>query len=239
MRPSASGKTRSARTLSASRSASAVRVVVRDAEQHEQPGADRGDLARRRRAPAARDDALRPAPASRPRAAARPTARARRCTGAAPAPSSSPARCVSRGMMSIRQQKCSAPRGAVRTHMFSGGEAPSRRRRRSSASCSSARAGRPVVLEARARAPRGEHQLERQLGRPRREQHRLVVDRDDALAQPDLLLHVVAEQVAAHRAHRVGAEALALAGDRGGHEVQRVELRVRVRQRRAGLAGAR
>ena len=44
MRPSASGKTRSARTLSASRSASASAVVVGDAEQHEQPGADRGDL---------------------------------------------------------------------------------------------------------------------------------------------------------------------------------------------------
>ena len=35
---------------------------------------------------------------------------------------------------------------------------------------------------------------------------------------------------------RVGAEALALARDDGGNEVQRVDLRVGVRQRRAGLA---
>ena len=41
MRPSASGKIRSARTLSARRSASCGAVLVRDAEQHEQPRADR------------------------------------------------------------------------------------------------------------------------------------------------------------------------------------------------------
>ena len=37
--------------------------------------------------------------------------------------------------MSIRQQKCSAPRGAVRTHRLSGGLAPRRRARRHRASC--------------------------------------------------------------------------------------------------------
>ena len=38
--------------------------------------------------------------------------------------------------MSIRQQKCSAPRGAVRTHRLSGGLAPNRRLSRPSASWS-------------------------------------------------------------------------------------------------------
>ena len=40
----------------------------------------------------------------------------------------------------------------------------------------------------------------------------------------------------AHRARRVGAEALALARDHRRHEVERVQLGVRVRQRGAGLA---
>ena len=56
------------------------------------------------------------------------------------------------------------------------------------------------------------------------------------VAQLDLLLDEVLQQVAAHRALGVGAEALALAGHDGGDEVQRVDLRVRVRQRGAGLA---
>ena len=153
-----------------------------------------------------------------------------------PVPSSSPARCVSRGWISIRQQKCSAPLGAVRTHRFSGGLAPSRARRRRSASCSSAAPVGPSSSK-RARARRGrEHEVERHARGVGRHQHGLVVDRDDPLAPADLLLHEVGEQVAAHRAHGVGAEALALAGDRGGHEVQRVQLRVGVRERGAGLA---
>ena len=138
--------------------------------------------------------------------------------------------------MSIRQQNVSAPRGAVRIHRFSGGEAPRRRRSRSSASCSSAAPVGPVVLEARARAPRDEHQLERQPRGVGRQQHRVVVDRDDAVAHPHLLLQQVGEQVAAHRARRVGGEALALARDAGGDERQRVELRVGVRERGAALA---
>ena len=139
-------------------------------------------------------------------------------------------------MISIRQQKWSAPRGAVRTHRFSGGLAPSRR----------AQAAQRVVQQRGARSgrrPRSARAARRGASiswngsarRVRRHQHGLVVDRDDPLAPADLLLHEVGEQVAAHRAHGVGAEALALAGDRGGHEVQRVELRVRVRQRGAGL----
>ena len=97
-------------------------------------------------------------------------------------PSSSPARCVSRGTMSMRQQKCSAPRGAVRTHMFSGGlraEAPPEAPQRV---VQQRRAGRAVVLEAGPRPPRREHQLVGQPRRVRRQQDGLVVDRDDPLA---------------------------------------------------------
>ena len=43
MRPSASAKIRSARTLSARRSHDRLVVVVGDAQQHEHPGADRAD----------------------------------------------------------------------------------------------------------------------------------------------------------------------------------------------------
>ena len=57
--------------------------------------------------------------------------------------------------------------------------------------------------------------------------------------RPHLLLHEVGEQVAAHRADGVGAEALALAGDERGDEVQGVELGVGVRQRGAALGAAR
>src|SRR4051795_11392385 len=55
-------------------------------------------------------------------------------------------------------------------------------------------------------------------------------------ALANLLLHEVAEQVAAHRPRCVRGEALPLAGDRGRHEPERVELRVRVWKRGAGLA---
>ncbi len=44
MRPSASGKTRSAAHLVGEPVAGRLVVVVADAEQHEQPGADRRDL---------------------------------------------------------------------------------------------------------------------------------------------------------------------------------------------------
>ena len=112
----------------------------------------------------------------------------------------------------------------------------SRRRRRSSASCSSAAPVGPSSSK-RARGRRGTSMSwNGQARRVGRDQHRLVVDRDDAIAHPHLLLHEVGEQVAAHRARRVGAEALALAGDRGRDERQRVELRVGVRERGAALA---
>ena len=136
----------------------------------------------------------------------------------------------------MRQQNVSAPRGAVRIQRFSGGEAPSRRRSRSSASCRSAAPVGPSSSK-RACGRRGTsiswNGSARRVGR---HQHRLVVDRDDPVAHPHLLLHEVAEQVAAHRPRRVGAEALALAGDRRRDERQRVELRVRVRERGAALA---
>ena len=56
--------------------------------------------------------------------------------------------------MSIRQQKWSAPEGAVRTHRFSGGLAPSRRASRPSTSCSSAAPSGPSSSK-RARGVRG------------------------------------------------------------------------------------
>ena len=143
--------------------------------------------------------------------------------------------CVSRGWISIRQQKCSAPLGAVRTHRFSGGLAPQRAAQPAQRVVQERGAGRAVVLEARARPARREDQVERHARGVGRHQHGLVVDGDDPLAPADLLLHVVAEQVPAHRPHGVGAEALALAGDGGGDEVQRVQLRVRVGERGAGL----
>ena len=142
-------------------------------------------------------------------------------------------------MMSIRQQNESAPRGAVRTHRFSGGDAPS----------AALQPPQRVVQERgpdgpssskRARGRRGdEHELERQPRRVGREQHRVAVDGDEPLAPAHLLLHEVGEQVAAHRPRGVGAEALPLARDARGHEVEGVQLRVRVRQRRAALACAR
>ena len=143
---------------------------------------------------------------------------------------------VRRGTMSIRQQKWSVPRGAVRIQRFSGGLAPMRRARRPQRVVQEGGAGRAVVVEARAGPARGEHEL---VGKARAvgdHQDRLVVDRDDPLVELDLLLDEVLEQVAAHRPLRVRAEALALARDGGGDEVERVDLRVGVGQRGAGLA---
>src|SRR3954454_20859718 len=96
--------------------------------------------------------------------------------------------------------------------------------------------GRAVVLVAGARPAGDQHELERQPRGVGGEQDRLVVDRHHAVAHPHLLLQQVAEQVAAHRARRVGGEALALPGDRGRDERQRVELRMGVRERGAALA---
>jgi len=116
-------------------------------------------------------------------------------------------------MMSIRQQNRSAPRGAVRIQRLIGVLVPRRARSDARPRCSSA-------------APaRRQHQRVRVTRRVRTQQHRLVVDRDDPLAAADLLLHDVLEQVAAHRAGGMRAEALALAGDGGGHESQREQPR--------------
>ena len=110
--------------------------------------------------------------------------------------SSSPARWVRRGATSMRQQKCSAPRGAVRTHIFRGGEEPKWRASRVSPSCNSAEPSGPVVLEAHARHARREHQLEGQARAVGRHQHGLLVDRDDPLAAAHLFGDKILEQPA-------------------------------------------
>ena len=172
----------------------------------------------------------------------RRAARRPRCSGATmlrctPVPSSSPARCVRRGTTSIRQQKWSAPRGAVRTHRFSGGLAPSRRARRPSASCSSAAPVGPSSSKRARGAPRREHQLEGQ--RATRRARCSTASSSIATIRsrggtsswtrsPSRLPPIVRVGV--------GGEALALARDRRRDEVERVELRVGVRQRRAALA---
>ena len=103
-------------------------------------------------------------------------------------------------MISMRQQKRSASRGAVRTHMFSGGSAPSTAPQARERFVQQARAERPVVGEARRAGGAATIMSGRAARRERAERHRLVVDGDDALAPAHLLLHQVAEQVAALRA---------------------------------------
>ena len=93
-----------------------------------------------------------------------------------------------------------------------------------------------VRLEpARGRA-RDHAQLERRARGPGADHHRLVVDRDQALAAAHLLGGDVGEQIAPHRALVVGREALALARDQHRHEVERVELSVGVLEAGAGAA---
>ena len=92
-----------------------------------------------------------------------------------------------------------------------------------------------VLLEPRRGAAGDQPQLERRARRPRADQEHLVVDRDQALAAPDLLGGDVGEQVRAHRPLVVGPGALALAGDRRRHEAERVELRVGVLERGPGV----
>ena len=87
--------------------------------------------------------------------------------------------------------------------------------------------------EARLVAARHELQLVRGTRREWRQQDRIVVDGDDPLPAADLLLEHVAQEAAPHRAGVVRGEALPLARDQGGHEVERVELRVGVLERRA------
>ena len=96
---------------------------------------------------------------------------------------------VRRGTMSMRQQKRSASRGAVRTHRLSGGLAPKRRaqprqRRRAAAP---RRSGPSSSKRSRRRrgASMSWYGQPRRVGAP---EHRLVVDRDDPLAAADLLL---------------------------------------------------
>ena len=220
MRPSASAKTRSVADLVGQPVGVGLGVGVGDAEQHQQAGADRAGDGSPSTVTAARD--TRWTSALTGRAARPPPARAATMQRFTPVPSSRPARCVSaRQDLDPPAEVVGAARGGAdpQVQRRAGAEpdlqAPQRVVQQRGA-------GRAVVLEARARAARREHELERDARGVGRHQHGLVVDRDDPLAPADLLLHEVGEQVAAHRPHRVGAEALALAGDGGGHEVQRV-----------------
>ena len=141
--------------------------------------------------------------------------------------------------MSMRQQKRSASRGAVRTHRLSGGLSPKWRARRESASCSSAAPLGPASSK-RSRRRRGASMSA--YGALDAYGHSSTASSSIATiarAAADLLLHEVLEQVGAHRARGVGAEALALARDDGGDEVQRVELRLRRGRRRAPRAAPR
>ena len=92
-----------------------------------------------------------------------------------------------------------------------------------------------VLLEARLGPARDHAELERRPRGPRADEDRLVVDRDEAVAAAHLLGRDVLEQVGAHRALVVRGRALALAGDLGGHEAERVELGVAVLERGAGV----
>ena len=95
-------------------------------------------------------------------------------------------------------------------------------------------AERAVVLEPRPRPARHDLHLERDARPEGAQRHGLGVDLHDTLRAPDLLLEQVLEQVATLGSIPVRGEAFALAGDGGRDEGHRVELRVRVRQRRPG-----
>ena len=139
----------------------------------------------------------------------------------------------------MRQQKRSAPRGAVRTHRFSGGL-----RRRSARAA--ARARRAAARRPSGRRPgsaRGDGAGRACSWNGWREAYGHHSTASSSIATIRSRWRTsscdeVLEQVAAHRARRVGAEALALAGHRGGHEVQRVAARRACAERRA-LAAAR
>ena len=126
-------------------------------------------------------------------------------------------------MTSIRQQKSSAPRGAVRTHMFkrwAGAEVTGQalqtlvqqRRHRWARRHGSGRAG----VRGASISWKGRREA---IGS---DQHRLLVDRHDALASAHLLGDQIAEQALSHRASRVGARTLALPCHRGWDEAQRI-----------------
>ena len=138
--------------------------------------------------------------------------------------------------MSTCQQNSSAPRGAVRTQRLSCGGVPNSAARAGSAVRIIAVPISPSCLERGRRPARDHPELERRARRPRADQQRLVVDRDEPLAAAHLLGGDVAEQVPAHRPLVVGGGSLALAGDRRrGTNAQRVELGVGVLERGAGV----
>ena len=94
------------------------------------------------------------------------------------------------------QQKRSASRGAVRTHMLSGGNEPSTAAETVQRLVQHPRAERTVVGEPRRGPARHHLQVERHPRAERAERDGLVVDRDYALPPAHLLLHEVPEQVA-------------------------------------------
>src|SRR4051794_31908269 len=91
-----------------------------------------------------------------------------------------------------------------------------------------------VLLEAGSLPARDHPQLERGARGPGADQRRLLVDCDQAVAAAHLLDEDVAEQPTAGGAFAVGADALALAGDGGRDERERVELGVGVLERGTG-----
>ncbi len=148
-----------------------------------------------------------------------------------PVPSSSPARWVSLGNdVDSPAEVLRAPRR--RSHPEVERRAgPQPARQPAERLVDHRRAGGPLILEARPRHARRDQQLVGGAGAVGGHQHHLLVDGHDPLAGADLLLHEIGQQVAAHRPRGVGAEALALAGEGRGHEVERVELRVAVGKR--------
>src|SRR5215207_9330534 len=138
-----------------------------------------------------------------------------------PVPISKPARIVSRGRMSTCQWKSPAPRGAVRTQRLSRGGGPSSLAR----AVSAVRIISVPTVPSRSKLGAGRRGITRSSNG----------ERDEPLAAADLLRGDVLEQVPAGGALVIRGEALPLAGDRGRHEVEGVELSVGVLQRGAGL----
>ena len=160
------------------------------------------------------------------------------CSGATelisiPVPSSNPARTDRRGAISMCQWNSPLPAGRgpdPEVELRAVAEQRRERGQRPAEHCDTA----VVALEARLDAARQRAASQRRSRGPGADQRRLAVDRHEPVAAADLLDEHVLEQVAAHRPLVVGGEALALARHLGRHEREREELRVGVREGRAG-----
>ena len=151
------------------------------------------------------------------------------CSGASgvrptPVPSSRPPALGAEGSSSMRQQKCSASRGAVRTQRLNGGRGAEGAFEPSDHVVEKRRAEWALVLESSPGLSRRDRHLERHAPGERAEGNRLAVDRHDAVAEADLFLDQVLQQVAPVGAERVGGESLAFACYQSGDEGERVEL---------------